>query len=90
MVDIPKTESNCFVSLYQVNDRFMFEGIEDDEADDYEYAEAQLIVTKVIKIPPQSGGNHTDHPIGECTYIDGATSSMYNSVFVKINKMTAG
>ena len=61
----------------------------DEEGGDenYEYAEMQLIVTKVVKTPPKPGQKRGKH---ECAFIDGATSDLYNSVHVKINKMTPG
>lgn len=77
---IPNMDKNCFLSLFQLNDRFM-----DEEGGDenYEYAEMQLIVTKIIKNPQKRGAK-------ECAFIDGATSDLYNSVHVRINKMTPG
>jgi hypothetical protein len=82
-----KTERNCFVSLFQMNDRFgeLYSG-----QDNYEYAEMQLIATKVIKIPADSELNRTGKPIGECAFIDGVQSDIYNTVHLKIKKMTAG
>lgn len=53
-VDMPHTEFNTFVQLFQMNDRFM-EANEVNILDDYEYAEMQLIVTKAIKLPPHTG-----------------------------------
>mmetsp|Transcript_24542 Transcript_24542/g.38062 ORF Transcript_24542/g.38062 Transcript_24542/m.38062 type:complete len:137 (-) Transcript_24542:11-421(-) len=70
-----------------MNDRFMMEGELDD---DYEYPEQTLIVTKVIKVPPQTGKNESELVTGECAYIDGTISDLYNTVNVKINKLTAG
>ena len=71
-----------------MNDRFMIDSGEMDE--EYEYAEMTLIVTKVIKIPPETGKNSTELVTGECAYIDGVVSDLYNTCHVKINKMTAG
>ena len=87
MVEIPNTYTGTFVSLYQLNDRFI-----DDQGGNefYEYAEMQLIVTKVIKMPPHSGKNMSSEMIGECAFVDGVTQDMYNSCHLKINKMTAG
>jgi len=70
-----------------MNDRF---GDNFGGTDNYEYADMQLIVTKVIKIPPNTGLNNTSEPIGECAYVDGIQSDIYNAVHVKIKKMTAG
>jgi hypothetical protein len=50
----------------------------------------QFILTKVIKIPPKTGQNSSDRITGECAYIDGVTSDLYNTVSLKVNKMTAG
>ena len=51
----------------------------------------QLIVTKVIKIPPKTGENQGNKIVsGECAFIDGITDDTYNSVKLKIDKMTAG
>ena len=51
----------------------------------------QLIVTKVIKVPPKTGENKGDEIVtGECAFIDGITDDIYNSVNLKIDKMTAG
>jgi hypothetical protein len=50
----------------------------------------QFIVTKVVKIPPKTGQNSSDRITGECAYIDGVTSDLYNCVSLRINKMTAG
>ena len=87
MVDMPNTYKDTFVSLYQLNDRFI-----DDTAgaEVYEYAEMQLIITKVIKMPPNTGKNLSNQMIGECAFVDGITQDMYNAVHIKINKMTAG
>ena len=57
--------------------------------EEYEYAEAQLIVTKAIRTPVKSGEKETKLT-GECAFIDGVTSDLYNSVSLKIDKMTAG
>jgi len=51
--EIPNTEKNCFFTLYQMNDRFMGEG--DGGHEFYEYAQMQLIICKVIKVPPKNG-----------------------------------
>ncbi len=51
----------------------------------------QLIVTKVIKVPPKTGENQENKIVtGECAFIDGITDDLYNSVKLKIDKMTAG
>ena len=50
----------------------------------------QIIVTKVLKIPTDTKYNHTDHPIAECAFVDGARTDVYNTCHVKIKKMTAG
>ena len=70
MVDIPNTYTGTFVSLYQLNDRFI-----DDQGGNefYEYAEMQLIVTKVIRMPPHTGKNLSSEMIGECAFVDGVT-----------------
>ena len=71
-----------------MNDRFMDEnpgGIED-----YEYAMMHLIVTKVIKVPPNEGGNTTNSVVEEAGYIDGVTDDLYNSVSVKLDEMSPG
>ena len=83
----PKTEKNCFVSLFQMNDRFndFYSG-----NDDFQYAEMQLIVTKVINIPIEDKNNTTGKPIAECAFVDGAHTDIYNTCHVKIKKMTAG
>ena len=41
-------------------------------------------------MPPKTGKNRTNKAMGECAYIDGVTSDLYNSCHIKINKMTAG
>lgn len=82
------TERDCFFSIFQMNDRFMEELKGGDE--EYEYAEMQLIVTKVIKVPPKTGQNQSDDVTGECAYIDGLCDDLYNTAAVKIDKMTAG
>lgn len=58
--------------------------------EEYENAEMQLVVCKVVKIPPNTGRNNTDRPVGECAYVDGCQSDLYNSVHLNIKKMTAG
>jgi len=50
----------------------------------------QLIVTKVVKIPPKTGENQTELVTGECGYIDGLIADTYNCCHLKIDKMTAG
>ena len=50
----------------------------------------QLIVTKAVKMPPNTGKNRTFKTIGECAYIDGKITDLYNTCHVKIDKMTAG
>jgi hypothetical protein len=69
-----------------MNDRFMEEG----GSEDYEYAQMQLIVTKVIKVPPKTGENKSEGITGECAYIDGIVDDLYNSIHLRIDKMTAG
>ena len=59
-------------------------------SEDYEYAEMHLILTKVVKIPPKTGENKSTGITGECAYIDGVVSDVYNSVHLRIDKMTAG
>jgi hypothetical protein len=88
-VDIPHTEMNTFVQLFQLNDRFM-EVNELNMVDDYEYAEMTLIVTKVIKMPPKTGKNRSSRTLGECAYVDGVIADLYNTCHVKLKKMTAG
>ena len=44
----------------------------------------------MLKIPPKTGKNSSAAISGECAYIDGVTSDLYNSVHLKIDKMTAG
>lgn len=85
--DMPSVEKDCFFSLFQQNDRFMGDGAGEE---DYEYAEMQLIVTKVIKIPPKEGKNNVPEITGECAYIDGLISDLYNCCHLKIDKLTAG
>ena len=55
-----------------------------------EFAEMQLIITKVVKIPPKTGNNNTEEVTGECAFIDGLVSDLYNSANLKIDKMTSG
>ena len=83
---MPTSECDVFLSLYQMNDRFMGDG--DGGNDDYEYAELSLIITKVIKVPPKRG--KVGQIESECAYIDGITSDLYNNVTQKIDTMTAG
>ena len=71
-----------------MNDRFMDETF--GGSDDYKYAEMQLIVTKVVKVPPKTGENNSDEVTGECAFIDGVTDDLYNCTSLKIDKMTAG
>lgn len=86
---MPTTERDCFFSIFQMNDRFMEELKGGDEM--YEYAEMQLIVTKVIKVPPNTGANQSDKiSSGECAYIDGVCDDLYNTCSLKIDKMTSG
>ena len=87
MVEIPETYVNCFVSLYQLNDRFINDG---NTPEDYEYADMQLIVTKVLKQPARTGKNKSNFNKGECAFIDGTHCNLYNTIHTKINKMTAG
>ena len=58
--------------------------------EDYEYAEMQMIVTKVIKIPPNTGKNDSETMTGECAFVDGLIFDLYNACHLKIDKMTAG
>lgn len=58
--------------------------------DEYEYPEMTLIVAKVVKIPPKTGKNSSEKITGEVAYIDGISSDLYNSVNLRIDKMTAG
>ena len=71
-----------------MNDRFM-DDYSTHSLDDYQYAEMQFIVTKVLRVPVKSGEKETK-ATGECAFIDGVTSDLYNSVSLKIDKMTAG
>ena len=48
-----------------------------------------MIVTKVLTRPPQKDDEQS-RVTGECAFVDGITSDLYNTVTVKINKMTAG
>ena len=61
-------------------------GVGDDY---YKYPEMQLIVTKVLTRPP-SKDDDKSRVTGECAYVDGVTSDLYNNVHIRINKMTAG
>ena len=54
----------------------------------YEYAQMQLIICKVIKVPPKDG--KLENVQGECAYINGNLGDLYNSINVKIESMTAG
>jgi len=87
-INMPTAQRDVFYSMYQLNDRFMNDYVLGDE--DYQFAEMQLIVTKVIKIPPKTGANNTTSITGECAYIDGVTNDVYNSCSLKIDRMTAG
>ena len=49
-----------------------------------------MILTKVIKVPPKTGENTSDEITGECAYIDGISSDLYNCMHLKINQMNAG
>ena len=51
-LNMPVTENNCFVSLFQMNDRFM-DNV-DLGTDDYEYPNTTLIVAKYLKIAPKT------------------------------------
>ena len=74
-----------------MNDRFMDEKDEDNfDNAPYEYPEMQMILTKVIKMPPMTGANTSDDITGECAYIDGVTSDLYNCMHLKINQLNAG
>ena len=70
----------------------MDENDQDDEGVDasYDYPEMQMILTKVIKMPPKTGENHSSDITGECAYIDGISSELYNCMHLKINQMNAG
>ena len=57
---------------------------------DYEYPEMTFIVAKVVKIPPKTDKNTSERITGECAYIDGVTSDLYNSVNLRVDRMTAG
>ena len=88
-LNLKTTERDCFFSVYQMNDRFMDDLHGGDE--NYEYANMQLIVTKVIKVPPKTGRNTSEHTVtGECAYVDGICDDLYNTASLKIDKMTAG
>ena len=63
---------------------------DDVNLDEYEYPELELIVCKLIKIPPKTGKNSSDNVMTECAYIDGKKGELYNSMHVRINKMSAG
>ena len=86
-IDNPATEKDCFFTLHQMNDRFMGEG--DGGTEDYEYAEMQMILTKVVKVPPKGVKKDTG-VTGECAFVEGGTGDLYNDLIVKIDKMTAG
>ena len=58
--------------------------------DDYQYAEMQLILTKIVKVPPKTGENKSTGITGECAYIDGRIDDLYNCIHMKVDKMTAG
>lgn len=59
--------------------------------DDYKYAEMQFIVTKKLQKPALADDeDQTPTTTGECAFIDGVTSDLYNSCTIKIDKMTAG
>ena len=60
------------------------------DMDEYEYPEMTLILCKLIKIPPKTGKNSSDKILSECAYIDGKTSDLYNSLHLRVNKMSAG
>ena len=49
-----------------------------------------LIVTKVLTRPPKDKDTEETRVTGECAFVDGITSDLYNNVHLKINKMTAG
>lgn len=88
-LDMPTTEKDCYFSLFQQNDRFM-EDVKLVPSIEYEYPEMTFIVAKVIKVPPKTGKNTSEHITGECAYIDGVTSDLYNCVNLRIDRMTAG
>ena len=50
----------------------------------------QLIVCKVVKLPPRSEKNKTFKTKSELAFVDGVTQDLYNTCFVRINKMTSG
>lgn len=70
-----------------MNDKFMDE---QSGSEEYQYAEMTMIVTKVLRVPPNKEGNDEEIITGECAYIDGVISDLYNTCHIKINKMTAG
>ena len=75
---MPETETDCFLNLFQLNDRFMSDlGVGDEN---YEYAEMQLICTKIIKVPPKTGKNTSNEIVVECAYIDGMIDNTYNNI----------
>lgn len=46
-------------------------------------------MTKCLRTPKKQGDPETE-ATGECAFIDGVTGDLYNSVHLKIDKMTAG
>lgn len=63
---------------------------EAEELDEYEYPEMEIILCKLIKMPPKTGKNTSDKVLSECAYIDGKKSDLYNNLHLRVNKMTAG
>ena len=49
-----------------------------------------FIVTKVLRVPQNKKSNDEEKITGECAYIDGVITDVYNTCHIKINKMTAG
>jgi hypothetical protein len=41
-------------------------------------------------MPPRTGENSSNQITGECAYVDGITSDLYNCMHLKINQMNAG
>ena len=83
---MPQTEVGIFLSMYQMNERFMEDGHHGHE--NYNYAELTLILTKVIKVPVKN--SKTGATKNECAYVDGITGDLYNSINMKIETLTSG
>ena len=88
--DLPQTSNDCFFSLFQQNDRFMDIGDNDGDVNEYDYPEMEIILCKLIRYPPKTGKNTSDKVKSECAYIEGKSSDLYNSLHLRINKMSAG